>query len=102
MSVTVRVLEIGTTPNNNPPIKVHLKMPLGHAIEWIQYMMGIQPIQILKEDKIDIEFIEIRPLNVYIETTLPLQLQPYVSIIKNSLKFASIYDFIDNKLDYIK
>jgi len=98
----VKVLEIGTSPYNNPLIKVHFKMPVSHAIEWIQCMMGIQPIQILKDEQDEIEFIEIRPRSVYIQTVLPLQLQHYVSLIKECLKNGTWYDFIDNKLDYVK
>jgi hypothetical protein len=100
--MSVKILEIGTSPPNNPRIKVFLKMPLNHALEWIQYMMGVQPVQILKDEQVEIEFIEIRSLNVYTQTVLPLQLQPYASIIKECLLVARTYNFTDNNLNYIK
>ena len=100
--MSVKVLEIGTSPPNNPLIKVLFKMPLNHALEWIQCMMDVQPVKILSDEQVTIEFIETRPLNVYTQTVLPLQLQPNASIIKESLKTVSTHDFIDNKLNYIK
>lgn len=100
--MSVKVLEIGTSPPNNPLIKVLFKMPLNHALEWIQCMTDFQPVKILSDEQVTIEFIETRPLNVYTQTVLPLQLQPYASIIKESLKTVSTHDFIDNKLNYIK
>jgi hypothetical protein len=100
--MSVKVLEIKTSPPNNPLIKVLFKMPLAHALEWIQCMTDIQSVQILNDVNVDIEFIEIRHQSVYTQTVLPLQLQPYVSIIKEFLKIASTHDFIDNNLDYIK
>lgn len=77
-------------------------MPLAHALEWIQCMTDVQSNPILKDEQVLIEFIETRHLNVYIQTVLPLQLQPYASIIKDSFKTVLIHDFIDNKLNYIK
>ena len=100
--MSVKVLEIGTSPPNNPLINVLFKMPLNHALEWIQCMTDVQPVKILSDEQVAIEFIETRPLNVYTQTVLPLQLQPYASIIKESLNTVSTHDFIDNKLNYIK
>jgi hypothetical protein len=63
-------------------------------------MTGIPSV--IKDEQGTIEFIEIRHLNAYTQTTLPLQLQPYVSMIKEYLTAAKIYEFTDNKLNYIK
>ena len=97
--MSVKVLEIGISPLN-PLIKVFFKMPLNHALEWIQCMPGISSV--IKDEQGTIEFTEIRPLSVYTQTVLPLQLQPYVSMIKEYLTAAKIYEFTDNKLNYIK
>ena len=95
----MKVLEIGISPLN-PLIKALFKMPLTHALEWNQCMPGIPSV--IKDEQGTIEFIEIRHLNAYTQTTLPLQLQPYVSMIKEYLTAAKIYEFTDNKLNYIK
>jgi len=97
--MSVKVLEIGIGPLN-PLIKVFFKMPLNHALEWIQCMTGIPSV--IKDEQVEVEFTEIRHLNVYTQTVLPLQLQPYVSMIKEYLTTAKIYEFTDNKLNYIK